>query len=51
VAIVRLAPFFLLAAAVIVCGAPTTAPVASRAPAAPAAADTEEISLEISALM
>jgi hypothetical protein len=45
-----LAPFLLLAS-VIACGAPTLTPAASRAPALPAAADTEEISLEISALM
>jgi Na+/serine symporter len=48
---VRLAPFFLLAA-VVACGAPALAPgSASRVPLATAAADTQEISLEISALM
>jgi hypothetical protein len=46
-----LAPFLLLAV-VIACGSPALAPgSASRAPSATAAADTEEISLEISALM
>jgi hypothetical protein len=45
-----LAPFLLLAA-VIGCGAPTLTPAASRAPGANDAADTDEISLEISALM
>jgi hypothetical protein len=45
-----LAPFLLLAT-VIACGAPALTPAASHAPVAPAAADTEEISLEISALM
>jgi len=48
---VRLAPFLLLAA-VVACGAPALTPAgASRAPIATAAADTQEISLEISALM
>jgi len=47
---VRLAPFFLLAA-LVGCGSPALAPgSAPRAPIA-AAADTQEISLEISALM
>jgi hypothetical protein len=46
-----LAPFLLLAA-VIACGSPPLTPSsAARAPAATAATDTEEISLEISALM
>jgi hypothetical protein len=46
-----LAPF-LLFAAVVACGSPALAPgSASRAPAATAAVDSEEISLEISALM
>jgi hypothetical protein len=45
-----LAPFLLLAA-VVACGSPALTPAASRAPASSAAADTEEISLEISALM
>jgi hypothetical protein len=46
-----LAPFLLLAA-VIACGSPALTPgTASRALAATAAADAEEISLEISALM
>jgi hypothetical protein len=45
-----LAPFLVLAA-VIACGSPALTSSASRAPAATAATDTEEISLEISALM
>jgi hypothetical protein len=50
---VRLAPFlFLLLAALVSCGSPAPAPgAASRAPAASAATDLGEISLEISALM
>jgi len=48
---VRLAPFLLLAA-VVACGSPALTPGgASGAPAATAAVDTQEISLEISALM
>jgi len=48
---VRLAPF-LLFAAVVACGSPVLTPgSASRAPEATAAVDTQEISLEISALM
>jgi len=46
-----LAPFLLLAAAVAACGSPALTPAASRAPVATAQAGTEEISLEISALM
>jgi hypothetical protein len=46
-----LAPFVLLAA-VVACGAPVLTPgSAPRAPAASDAADLEEVSLEISALM
>jgi hypothetical protein len=46
-----LAPF-LLFAAVVACGSPVLTPgSASRAPEATAAVDTQEISLEISALM
>jgi hypothetical protein len=46
-----LAPFLLLAA-IVGCGAPALTPgSAPVAPAATAAADTQEISLEISALM
>jgi hypothetical protein len=46
-----LAPF-LLFAAVVACGSPVLTPgSAPGAPAATAAVDTEEISLEISALM
>jgi hypothetical protein len=44
-----LAPFLLLAA-VIACGSPTLAP-SKELPAATAAGDIEEISLEISSLM
>ena len=44
--IVRLAPFLLLFAAVFACGSPAIAPQPARV-----AADTEEISFEISALM
>jgi hypothetical protein len=41
-----------LLAALIACGSPALTPAsASRGPAATAVADTEEISLEISALM
>ena len=43
---VRLAPFLLLLAAAFACGSPALAPEP-----APVAADTEEISFEISALM
>jgi hypothetical protein len=43
---VRLAPFVLLAAAAFACGSPALTP-----DRAPAAADIEEISFEISALM
>jgi len=48
-----LAPFLLfLVAAVIACGSPLLTPgSASGTPAATSAADTQEISLEISALM
>jgi hypothetical protein len=46
-----LAPFFLLVAAAVACGSPALTPATPRAPATTAAADTEEISLEISALM
>ncbi|HEV8653970.1 MAG TPA: hypothetical protein VGR85_00460 [Candidatus Limnocylindria bacterium] len=43
---------FLLVVAVVACGSPALTPDAGpRAPAASAAADLEEISLEISALM
>jgi hypothetical protein len=46
-----LAPFLLLAA-VVACGSPALTPGgASGAPAATPAVDTQEISLEISALM
>jgi hypothetical protein len=46
-----LAPFFLLAA-VVACGSPALTPgIAPRASATADAADLEEISLEISALM
>jgi hypothetical protein len=46
-----LAPF-LVFAVVVSCGSPALTPgSASRAPAATAAVDTQEISLEISALM
>ncbi|MEP6694230.1 MAG: hypothetical protein ABJB39_06265 [Chloroflexota bacterium] len=45
-----MAPFLLLVA-VVACGSPALTPSATQAPALPAAADTEEISLEISALM
>jgi hypothetical protein len=45
-----LAPFLLLAV-VVACGAPAPAGSAPGAPAATAAVDTQEISLEISALM
>lgn len=48
---VRLAPFLLLVAVVVACGSPALTPASLRAPAATVAADTEEISLEISALM
>jgi hypothetical protein len=44
-----LAPFILLAAVAFACGSPAQAP--GSAPAATAAADVEEISLEISSLM
>ncbi len=44
---VRLAPFLLLAAILVGCGAPATGDPA----AGPAATDVEEISFEISALM
>jgi len=46
-----LAPFLLLAG-IIACGSPALTPAAAPgAPAATAAVDTQEISLEISALM
>jgi hypothetical protein len=45
---VRLAPFLLLVAAAFACGSPALAPEREQAPVA---ADTEEISFEISALM
>jgi len=49
---VRLAPFLLLAAVAVACGSPTLTPVrATRAPATTIAAETEEVSFEISALM
>jgi len=50
---VRLAPFLLLVfAAAVACGSPALTPgTAPGAPAATAAAETQEISLEISALM
>ncbi|HKY51691.1 MAG TPA: hypothetical protein VJP45_10585 [Candidatus Limnocylindria bacterium] len=44
---VRLAPFLLLAIAVLACGSPPPA----SAPVAPAGADVEDVSFEISALM
>jgi hypothetical protein len=48
---VRWAPLLLLASIAVACGSPALTPGnASRAPA-PTAADTEEISLEISAVM
>ncbi|MEO8632819.1 MAG: hypothetical protein ABI466_05625 [Chloroflexota bacterium] len=47
----RLAPF-LLFVAIVACGSPAvTSGSAPRAPAATAAVDIEEVSLEISALM
>jgi hypothetical protein len=45
-----LAPFFLLAA-VVACGSPALTSATSRVPLATAQVGTEEISLEISALM
>jgi hypothetical protein len=45
-----LAPFLLLGA-IIGCGSPALTPTVTRVPAVTAASDTEEISLEISALM
>jgi hypothetical protein len=47
-----LAPFLLLAAVVLACGSPEQIPgAAPRVPAASAAGDIEEVSLEISSLM
>jgi hypothetical protein len=47
-----LAPFVVLVAVAVACGSPALTPVdATRAPATTLAADTEEVSFEISALM
>jgi hypothetical protein len=46
-----LAPFLLLVAVAFACGSPAQAPRDAPLPAATAARDIEEISLEISSLM